>query len=1092
MMANTGNMPEALDVAGSKHAPEAKYTPEEIIAKLQAHPKFGSQIKPITKHQSAIISSGLEPAVVIAGAGSGKTETMSNRVLYLVANGFATPDQILGLTFTRKAAGELSVRIRKRLRQLSQLPEFKHITTHSTAVTTYHSYAGKLLSEHAIRYGIDADAEPLGEAAIWQIASDVVRNWSDDSYRNDSAVSTVIKDLLGLSKFMLEHQVAASDIKTIGDEMLERLQALAGSTNEDTRAVARAMRQRNSLLPMVEAFMERRKAAGELSFDDQMSLAADIAQNFVDVGTLERGKFTVVLLDEYQDTSQSQVRMLSSLFGNSVSETGHPVMAVGDPSQAIYTWRGASAGTMASFHKYFPKAAGQTGIEQFSLPTTFRNDKIILAAANTISEQIKADGGQQVVELEARNGAGEGELAYGVYETVETESQAIAEYFKALWNPESNKSFAVLVRKRSQIASIENALHEQGLPVEVIGIGGLIHIPEVADVVTLMKIITDPDSGSSLMRHLTGPRINLGPRDIAALGTFSRERATAMHADSKSFIKKIAAGNPDQLEADDQFSGSIIDALDEISSAHKHTFSEVGYKRLVVFAQDLRRLRSRAGGQITDLITEIENYLTLESELTLREGSQSGRRHLDRFLDEAAKFERSGGSVSAFLDWLDIASDEEGGLKVGAPEVRTDVVQILTVHMAKGAEWDVVAIPGLSEGTFPGVNRSDPDNWLKNEKHVPFALRGDAHELPHFTLDGITKNSDAAKAIKEFARQCVDHIKMREEMRLAYVAVTRARTHLICTTAWWRDGANWVSPSNIFTLIATAASANGGRLISDVAAPDETCENPTLENPQTAAWPRDYLGDKRAQFDAAIERVNASQVHPLVDSTDAEVNSWIMDANSLITEQRNRASDVVTVALPTRLSTSTLVALHENPQELALNIRRPMPRGQDQYSRRGTAFHLWVEQQFTDPATLFGEEYLDYLDPLDDDSKLEDLKAAWLKSVYANRTPARVEVPFETTIAGVLVRGRIDAVYKNPDGDGFQVVDWKTGSKQLGRSAQVQLAMYRLAWAKLSGCDISKVSAAFHYVPTGITDQPADLLDEAALIALISSVDEAQ
>jgi DNA helicase-2/ATP-dependent DNA helicase PcrA len=1059
---------------------KAQYTPEEIIEKLQK--KFGSEIKPITEHQSAIISSGLEPAVVIAGAGSGKTETMSNRVLYLVANGLATPDQILGLTFTRKAAGELSVRIRKRLRQLSQLEEFKHITSTSTAVTTYHSYAGKLLSEHAIRYGIDADADPLGEAAIWQIASDVVRNWSDDSYRNDSAVSTVIKDLLGLSKLMLEHQVKASDIEIIGNDMLEKLQTLAGSTNEDTRAVARAMRQRNGLLPMVEAFMERRKAAGELSFDDQMSLAADIAQNFEDVGTLERGKYTVVLLDEYQDTSQSQVRMLSSLYG-----AGHPVMAVGDPSQAIYTWRGASAGTMASFSKYFPKAQGQTGTEEFSLPRTFRNDKIILAAANTISAEIKAAGGQQVVELEARTGAGDGELAYGIYETVETESQAIAEYFKALWNPEEKKSFAVLVRKRSQIVSIENALREQGLPVEVIGIGGLIHIPEVADVVTLMKIITDPDAGSSLMRHLTGARINLGPRDIAALGAFSRERAKAMHADSKSFIKKIAAGNPDQLEADDQFSGSIIDALDEITSAKKSGFSDLGYQRLVTFAQDLRRLRSRAGGQITDLVTEIENYLTLESEITLREGSQTGRRHLDRFLDEASKFERSGGSVSAFLDWLDIASDEEGGLKVGAPEVRTDVVQILTVHMAKGAEWDVVAVPGLCEGTFPGVNRSDPDNWLKNEKHVPFALRGDAHELPRFTLDGITKNSEAAKAIKEFARQCVDHIKMREEMRLAYVAVTRARTHLICTTSWWRDGANSVSPSNIFTLIAGAASANGGRLISDVAAPDDDAENPTLENPLTAIWPRDYLGDKRAQFDAAIALVNASDVHPLVDSQDEEVNSWIMDAHSLITEQRNRASDVVQVALPTRLSTSTLVALHENPQELALNIRRPMPRGQDQYSRRGTAFHLWVERQFTDAATLFGDEYLDYLDPLDDDSKLEDLKAAWLKSSFANRTPARVEVPFETTIAGVLIRGRIDAIYR--DGDGFQVVDWKTGSKQLGKSAQVQLAMYRLAWAKLSGCDISKISAAFHYVPTGVTDQPADLLDEAALIALITAVD---
>ncbi len=1060
----------------------AKYTPEDIIKKLQAHPKFGSQIKPITSHQSAIISSGLEPAVVIAGAGSGKTETMSNRVLYLVANGFATPDQILGLTFTRKAAGELSVRIRKRLRQLSQLPEFKHITSTSTAVTTYHSYAGKLLSEHAIRYGIDADADPLGEAAIWQIASDVVRNWSDDSYRNDSAVGTVIKDLLGLSKLMLEHQVKAADIEAIGNEMLVKLELLAGSTNEDTRAVARAMRQRNGLLPMVEAFMERRKAAGELSFDDQMSLAADIAQNFEDVGTLERGKYTVVLLDEYQDTSQSQVRMLSALYG-----AGHPVMAVGDPSQTIYTWRGASAGTMASFHKYFPKAVGQTGPDQFSLPTTFRNDKIILAAANTISAQIKADGGQQVVELEARDDAGDGELAYGIYETVDTESLAIAEYFKALWNPEEKKSFAVLVRKRSQITSIEHALREQGLPVEVIGIGGLIHIPEVADVVTLMKIITDPDAGSSLMRHLTGPRINLGPRDIAALGSFSRERAKLLHADSKSFIKKIAAGNPEQLEADDQFAGSIIDALDEITSAKKSAFSEVGYQRLVAFAQDLRRLRARTGGQITDLITEIENYLTLETEITLREGSQTGRRHLDRFLDEASKFERSGGSVSAFLDWLDIASDEEGGLKVGAPEVRTDVVQILTVHMAKGAEWDVVAVPGLSEGTFPGVNRSDPDNWLKNEKHVPFALRGDAHELPRFSLEGITKNSEAAKAIKEFARQCVDQIKMREEMRLAYVVVTRARTHLICTSARWRDGANPVPPSRIFDLIATAASLHGGRLISHVEPPEADAENPTLENPVTAIWPRDYLGEKRRQFDTAMELVKQSAEHPLLSSTDSEVNSWIMDAHSLITEQRNRSSDVVEVALPTRLSTSTLVALHENPQELALNIRRPMPRGQDQYSRRGTAFHLWVERQFTDAATLFGDEYLDYLDPLDDDSKLEDLKAAWLKSSFADRTPARVEVPFETTIAGVLIRGRIDAIYR--DGDGFQVVDWKTGSKQLGKSAQVQLAMYRLAWAKLSGCDISKISAAFHYVPTGVTDQTADLLDEAALIALITSVD---
>ena len=102
----------------------AKYSPEEIVEKLG--------LKPVTTYQSEIISSSLEPSVVIAGAGSGKTETMSNRVLYLVANGFVTPDQILGLTFTRKAAGELSVRIRQRLRQLAADEDFKHITSTSS------------------------------------------------------------------------------------------------------------------------------------------------------------------------------------------------------------------------------------------------------------------------------------------------------------------------------------------------------------------------------------------------------------------------------------------------------------------------------------------------------------------------------------------------------------------------------------------------------------------------------------------------------------------------------------------------------------------------------------------------------------------------------------------------------------------------------------------------------------------------------------------------------------------------------------------------------------------------------------------------
>jgi len=557
-----------------------------------------------------------------------------------------------------------------------------------------------------------------------------------------------------------------------------------------------------------------------------------------------------------------------------------------------------------------------------------------------------------------------------------------------------------------------------------------------------------------------------------------------------ALVKKIVAGNPDSAEADDQFLGSLIDALDEITKADRSAFSAVGYQRLTEFAADLRRLRSRAGGAITDLIAEIERYLNLEVEVLLRDGTRSGRRHIDRFMDEAAKFARNGASLNAFLQWLDIASREEGGLKAGAAEASREAVQILTIHSAKGAEWDVVAVPGLAEGTFPSDHKGDPDNWLTNERHIPFALRGDAGQLPIFTWGGVTSNADAGKAIRTFKDQC-NVFKEQEEIRLGYVAMTRAKSHLICTTSWWRDGQKSVIPSSIFEQ-AHKVATQSGRIITFDGAPEDGARNPVRENPATAQWPVDPIADRREAFNAHISLVNSTapiSVGELIQVSNGEdeIASWARDAQAIINEFEMYKSAVSVVALPPRMATSTLIALYEDPEALALSIRRPMPRASDEFSRRGTAFHLWIEKHFN-VATLFDDEDFDQLEPLEADQKLEDLKAAWLSSEWAVRTPHDVEVPFETVIAGVLIRGRIDAVYK--DGDRYEVVDWKTGSKKLGKSAAIQLAVYRLAWATLQGIDVEEVSAAFHYVPTSVTDRPADLMTEAELVALLTQFAE--
>jgi DNA helicase II / ATP-dependent DNA helicase PcrA len=1062
-----------------------KYTPAQVAGFIRL---IDESFPLPSKEQAAIISitsNPLEPAVVIAGAGSGKTETMASRVVYLVANGFVRPDQILGLTFTRKAAGELNLRIRKRLAQLAKGMEKSGIerpfASLDTSVTTYHSYAGRILSEHSIRLGIDADSQPLGEAALWMQANRIVRNWDEEGYSNESSIKTVVEDLMGLTSQALEHQVSGDAVIEEDQKLLAELSRMGGGSNEGVRKAALTSQQRIGLVAMMELFINQRRTSGQLSFDDQIALAARIAQSFPDVSAIERAKYPVVLLDEYQDTSHSQVRLLSTLFGG-----GHPVTAVGDPCQSIYTWRGAASGTIGAFNNYFPKNDGATGENQYNLSTTYRNDQNILEVANIISEGVRSNDGVVVLPLQAREGAGKGDLTCGIFENLEAEAQAIAEYFTPLWQGnlkrEKPMTFAVLVRKKSQISYIQEALTAADIPSEVLGLGGLIHVPEVADIVALLKVINSPDAGGALMRHLTGPRINLGARDIAALGRFSRSRAKSEGSDNRTLVQNIIAGNPLVADNDDQIVGSLIDALDEIDAAEARSFSAAGYSRLVKFSADLRRLRSRASGSITDLILEIERYLNLEAEVMLREEGIHGRRHLDRFLDEASKFSRSGGTLNSFIQWLDVASDEEGGLKAGAPEVDASVVQILTIHMSKGAEWDVVAIPGLAEGTFPSKSSKSPENWVFNERFIPFALRSDAHVVPQLNLSQIATNSDANKALDKYKDDCARY-RYSEEIRLGYVAVTRAKSHLFCSTSYWGEGVKPLAPSVLYRNVEEVA-LRSGTVIDELEAPESDARNPQEDIEITQSWPRDPLGGRRAAFDATVEKVRKAPPLDLESANgDVSLQSWIEDAQAIIKESAEFRSGGNEIPRPLRMSPSAIIAMKKDPESFARSVRRPMPRARDEYSSRGTAFHLWVESHLRGNS-IFDDEDFDLLQPIEEDRTLEELKASWLKSEWADRNAHAVEVPFETVIAGTLVRGRIDAIYKTEQG--FEVVDWKTGSKVLDEDSAIQLAIYRLAWAKLAGISVEQVSAAFHYVPTGEIDRRANLATEADLIALLS------
>ena len=1089
------------------------------ISSVEIARKLGSLkdklILPTEEQQAIIESKHWGPAVIIAGAGSGKTETMSQRVLWLVANGVVAPHEILGLTFTRKAAGELSQRIRKRLRELRKvglLPEDGETGLSpdiAVEVSTYHSYAGRALNEYGILMGVDSSVEPIGEAAAWQLTHQIVTREGDLVFPLTRSPKTIVENVMSLSSAIAEHNVSLEEVEALDRMKLAQFESLSGkSSNKEVREAITVLKERITILRMVGEANEYRRENGALTFDDHMALAAQLSEKVKEMSVRESARYKVVLLDEYQDTSYSQVRFLSNLFGNS----GHSVTAVGDPHQSIYGWRGAAAQTLEDFSERF--AATGTECIEFNLLTTWRNDLEVLDFANLIIDhhaqainESRGTAQTSVKRLTARKDAQDGEVLAGRYLTRRDEAEAIADFFENLWMDSTGKPFpsetrptcAVLVRTKSYIPEIENALRERGLPTEVVGLGGLIHVPEIADIIAVLRSVTFPDKGTALARLLVGPRIALGPKDLAGLGRFSRDRAKEGNdSRSKALEYALENGNVDVLEADDLPVGSIIEALDEINKAQSSYFSAEGLKRLKEFSLELAALRRSLSGSLTDIISEVERFLRLDTELLVRDGWATGRRHIDAFLDEAASFQRSGGTLSSFLRWLEVAETQEGGLKPATVSVSRDAIQILTIHTSKGAEWDAVAVPGLNDKNFPNAGRGS-DSWLKSSGSIHLELRKDTMDVEDFRMPSEATFAATGKELKEFESRW-KRKKREEELRLAYVAFTRAKTHLIGTSAIYGDGKTANDPSEIFTWIKDFVLArNPSHLLAD--AVDDEGENPNLVNKKSATWPLTPRRSLAIRSSAQLVKSNTSVTFEKITAQTPTQAALLRDAAALI-EERRRYSSVTEVFLPARLSVSTLIRLKSDPAQLALNIRRPMPAHTARIARQGTEFHTWIERHFQESVLFdddifgdisvdfYGEEEAHEINAEKGSSALKKLQNQWLESEWGPRQPISVEEGFETVIEGILFRGRIDAVYRI-DADRYEVVDWKTGKIKDGEEladAAIQLAMYRLAYSKLHNIPLENISAAFHYIPANQTIRPADILDEAGIIKLITAI----
>lgn len=1138
---------------------------------------LGQRFAP-TAQQSAIIGAKPGPLLVVAGAGAGKTETMAARVVWLVANGYALPEEVLGLTFTRKASQELAKRIRDRLQVLRDSPRLPEVDpdgklranleTIAPRVSTYDSYAGDLVREYGLLLPVEPTARLITKAHLVSIAQSVVREF-EGTLDTEKKESSIVEELLALFDRMASNLSFADDFHECARafaevEYLPRAPRQRKNLNSTVQGWVDRQQVRVDYLALIERLEQELRERNAVTFTQQMSAAAQLARAHPAVGASQRRHTKVVMLDEYQDTSHAQRVLLRNLFGNTPHE-GLTVTAVGDPMQAIYGWRGATAENLAMFNEDFPVATGtaDTGTADTGdagtgtvgdagnrgdaaadreaaglatapaptkeLTTSWRNPSTVLDIANSVSDAVLGRGDDRpVAALEARAGAGAGIVSFGYWPSVEEEITWIAESLQEKYrtylqqrenNPDKKFSAAVLVRKNKQSRVVADTLEQFGVPYEVVGLGGLLEIPEVADMMAIATMLIRPEDMSAALRVISGPAVGLGMVDIKALAARAKNLAGRLrHRENESAETDATAANADghsgsdgeprlpedileqqlaaAVEEEAEQTVGITDAIADLGETERYT--EQGLQRITELASKLRYLRTYCLGKpLSDLFADIIETFHLRTEVLTQR--RVGAVHLDKALEAIAEFD--GEPLAAWLDYAALAREHEDALSPGETPRSSDRVQIMTAHKAKGLEFSTVYVAHADTSTYKPQTRT---------------FLTDAARPPHHEWSELF----AAEDRKEFEENgtafiaAQKQVDAEESARLFYVALTRAEDELVITGSEkdpyehfaeiyrraTEDGENEQGGAvNIVHWQLDDAAAESSIAAESAAATESGANTDTATDTAT-----DKDTDATAQFPSVTPRPEvqrgAELVREAVRTLDTEdeiapvggelFSLWERETTALIEEHRALSAPVIDVEIPGELTASELVALRDNPTQFARRQRRPVPFKPNAYAKRGTAFHQWIEDRYGANAILDESEL-----PGNDETEEADfdkLKEAFLASDWAEKTPTNIEQGFEYSLGSSVVRGRMDAVFDM--GEYWMVIDWKTGRPPQGeqmRSAIIQLAVYREAWQRISGTN-KLVRAAFHYIMDNYTFEPTQLPDAGELSSMLERENAAE
>ena len=1160
-------------MSASKPAAGAQFlalpTPPQRLTPAQLFTALGEKHMP-TDQQEKVITAPLKPTLVVAGAGSGKTATMSARVTYLVASGQVDPSQVLGLTFTRKATHELRERIENRLGQLYRYPGWTPSSTRSNTdesasadapstaagpstaaetggsnsqvqeltavageatVATYNSFAGSLVREWGLEVGLETDTAVLTPASSWQIMYELMENWGQEFEEPFSSLDSATELALQVANSLNENLLSVDEARELMADLgqnLKDLRSVRGAAKAIDAKSLPAMTKRIQVLDLVERYIDYKRENSLVDFGDQVALACRIVTD-ERVGprviAQYRDRFKAVLLDEFQDTSVAQTILLSSLFA------GCGVVAVGDPNQAIYGWRGASSAALGQFHRHFSNGSGPV----LQLSTAWRNDPQILQAANRISDPLRASGQVKVEKLVKRPGVGDerGKVWAARVQDGLAEAELIAKFLAQRWSP--SKSMAVLCRTRSQFTPIVAALIERGIPVEVVGLGGLLDVPEVADVRALMSVALDPTSADRLMRLID--LVGIDAADLDVVWSFARELVNARANTGQSSAEPLLAEALSEIVVN-------FAAFEAFCKKYACALSPAGLYQAKRLGRILQEANAAANLELVDFISWAERALGLDVEAAARvDVNEVGARALAALRAQATSFKAQNPEAGAqvFLGWLNAAQDQERGLELPEVEPAPGAVQVLTVHASKGLEWDIVVVPGLVEANFPSY-RSRPkedytvlaNSWITQVSEFPHTLRRDYDSLPPCPFIGLSPQAgkDAILAAGEEYRSELGKWEVAEERRLAYVAYTRARSQLLLTTSHY--AALSKTPKMTSRFLKELERSQMVQFLADDER-DDDLSNRALDQSSVSVWPHQLdalasleepgvaepsvvgpgiaepggvgaggggIGKGTAHDGAGLSAVapgqavlgkqaglslrlraaalvsaaggcqgaGSEEALQIPEGLAPQLDDWWRQARLLLQERQIRQENGQEIVLPSHLAATAMAKVGK--EDFIMSLRRPLPPPPSKAARLGTAFHEEMSQRLNSEGTLLSlaEAGSDRLSPADRKQVNDWLDNIADLEILQGYSPYATEIDQEIRLAGFNVRCRIDAVFKAVEKGRAQwlIVDWKTGGQRVRVD---QLSLYVHAWAASQGVDISQVRAAYVYVQDGHVDE---------------------